>query len=143
MKNEFVPYEQALELKELGFNEPCLSAYFVFGDGKLRNGSYGQTQSELFINGIGKQIGDREIELKMYAYHVVSTPTFSQAFRWFRENYDMQAWFSHGGYIGLTCFQITSYKQSTIFYELSSPMLVYEEAELDCLKKLIELTKTK
>ena len=25
MEKEFVPYEQALELKELGFDEPCLA----------------------------------------------------------------------------------------------------------------------
>ena len=27
MNKEFIPYEQALELKELGFNEPCLAIY--------------------------------------------------------------------------------------------------------------------
>ncbi len=27
MKNEFIPYEQALALKELGFNEGCLMWY--------------------------------------------------------------------------------------------------------------------
>jgi hypothetical protein len=27
MTAEFIPYEQALELKELGFDEPCLAYY--------------------------------------------------------------------------------------------------------------------
>jgi len=27
MKNEFIPYEQALALKELGFDEPCLKIW--------------------------------------------------------------------------------------------------------------------
>jgi hypothetical protein len=27
MENEFIPYEQALALKELGFDEPCLAYY--------------------------------------------------------------------------------------------------------------------
>jgi len=27
IKNEFIPYEQALALKKLGFNEPCLKSY--------------------------------------------------------------------------------------------------------------------
>ena len=34
MNKEFIPYEQALELKELGFDEPCLGCYddkAVFG----------------------------------------------------------------------------------------------------------------
>jgi hypothetical protein len=33
MKNEFIPYEQALELKELGFDEPCFGRY----DGRDEN----------------------------------------------------------------------------------------------------------
>ena len=27
MNKEFVPYEQALDLKELGFDEPCILLY--------------------------------------------------------------------------------------------------------------------
>ena len=27
MKQEFIPYEQALEIKKLGFDEPCLGYY--------------------------------------------------------------------------------------------------------------------
>ena len=27
MKKEFIPYQQALALKELGFNEPCYATY--------------------------------------------------------------------------------------------------------------------
>lgn len=32
MQNEFVPYEIAVELKELGFNKPCLAHYNEFGE---------------------------------------------------------------------------------------------------------------
>ena len=31
MNKEFIPYEQALELKELGFDEKCLARYFKDG----------------------------------------------------------------------------------------------------------------
>jgi hypothetical protein len=37
MKNEFIPYEQALALKGLGFGEPC---YGWFDTGYLRFGCY-------------------------------------------------------------------------------------------------------
>jgi hypothetical protein len=33
--NEFLPYEQAVALKELGFNEPCFTTYD--NEGRLRN----------------------------------------------------------------------------------------------------------
>ena len=58
---EFVPYEQALALKELGFNEPCLASYFHAGK-RLHITEY--------IN---------------YGEYTTLAPTFSQAFRWFRE----------------------------------------------------------
>ena len=137
MEKEFVPYEQALELKKLLFNERSLATYFVFGDGKLRNGSYGQTQSELFINGIGKQIEDREIELKMYAYHAASAPTFSQVFRWFREKYNLF------GCIDLQPAHWFVRIDDKIKNHYLLRFETYEEAELACLKKLIEIAKTK
>jgi hypothetical protein len=31
MKNEFIPYEQSLELKELGFDEPCFGKIYADG----------------------------------------------------------------------------------------------------------------
>ena len=40
MKREFVPYEQALELKELGFDEPCLSFYDCKGTQQIYFNSY-------------------------------------------------------------------------------------------------------
>ena len=63
MNKEFIPYEQALELKELGFDEKCLARYFK--DGK----SIFYTHSKIY---------------KDY----VSAPLYQQAFRWFREKYD-------------------------------------------------------
>ena len=32
MKNEFIPYEQALALKGLGFDEECFSFYNAIGE---------------------------------------------------------------------------------------------------------------
>ena len=62
MTKEFVPYNESLELKELGFDEECLSYYF---NKQLSFGSktaYGE---------------------------VVEAPLFQQAFRWFREKYKL------------------------------------------------------
>jgi hypothetical protein len=41
MKNQFIPHELSLELKKLGFDEPCLGYYncdwdFVFVQGKTQ-----------------------------------------------------------------------------------------------------------
>jgi len=137
MNKDFIPYEQALELKELGFDEECLAAYYVFGDDKLREGRYGQTESQLFINGIDIQVEDRMEELQMFAYHDVSVPTFSQAFRWFREKYNINGYqfiyqTMDGGY---ALSSVEEHDQVDGYFE------AYEEAELACLNKLIKIVK--
>ena len=121
MNKEFVPYEIALALKELGFNESCFGYYengvFIFW--------YDSKQDyELLLN--------------------CSTPTLSQAFRWFREKYKNL----HG-----SIEQTNSYKDEYTVYigrfgyiegnlkDEPKVFISYEEAELECLKKLIEIVK--
>jgi hypothetical protein len=118
MNKEFIPYEEALALKELGFDEPCFTWYW--DDIGLYNGlEYGNHNK-------------RE--------HVVSAPTFSQAFRWFREKYDL-----HNGiypYYDEYEYQIKDFRLPTNT-PINGGLMKYEEAELACLKKLIKIVKTK
>jgi hypothetical protein len=117
---EFVPYEPSLDMKELGFDEPC------FGLWNLNNGKH-----EVDIIGVCKYS-------KEFKYREVLAPTFSQAFRWFREKYDL-------------CIVIKPIddKKLDLGYNLTkngliiSAHLTYEEAELACLIKLIEIVKNK
>jgi len=113
MEKEFVPYEQALALKELGFDEPCFSYYYN------RELSFGARTS----------YGE-----------VIEAPTFSQAFRWFREKYRLRGHvisdydkFSYQIY-GLIDNEFNLINGGSVDME-------YEEAELECLKKLIEIVK--
>ena len=114
MKNEFIPYEQALELKELGFDEPCFG-YRAEGD---------------------------DVMIKHIPHCVISAPTFSQAFRWFREK---------RGLVGIIKFGTNDFTYN-VYNEDGMGLLTkeslnfnstYEETELACLKKLIEIVNTK
>ncbi len=106
MEKEFIPYEQALALKELGFDEPCFA-------------TIDQTDY-LHIN------GTKELPRGAMMYDTIDCATFSQAFRWFREP-------KNG-----------SYNHLDFMYEyLKDDSISYEKAELECLKKLIEITKNK
>lgn len=122
MKNEFVIYEQALALKELGFNEPCFGVFQT------------QENNRLVIQYFQKS------SLKV-ATHLLPAPTFSQCFKWFRDNYDLKAYIIPIEYLDGT--QETY--QWNIFNECHSGVeqLTYEEAEQACLDKLIELVKNK
>ena len=113
IKKEFIPYEEALSLKELGFDEPCFGFYFL-------NGNEFQLQFATLPN---------NHEFKDSPFKEVAAPTFSQAFRWFREKYGDLLRYDWGVVPHFLMIQIEMTKGKT-----------YEEAELACLRKLIEIT---
>ena len=123
---DFILYPEALELKELGFDEPCLKFY----------------ANKKLVLALDTDNGDINSKLNQYNPLYVSAPTFSQSFRFFREKHDLQYWMRDGGYLGKCFIKITGYKHDKIYISSSEPM-EYEEAELECLRKLIEIAKQK
>jgi hypothetical protein len=116
MKKEFVPYEQALELEKLGFDEPCIATH-----GYL----------ELYIN-----TDDGHLK----------APLYQQAFRWFREKHNLIGGVYHVRGIKLESSNFDTYvigEFNTPFKEWSLEYQIYEEAELTLLKKLIEILKNR
>jgi len=119
MNREFAPYEPSLNLKELGFDEPCFGYYLC------KNSAFG-VELELTTNWI---------DLLPYDSSSCKAPLYQQAFRWFREKYKLS---------GL--IEISNQEYSFIIFDeekdsrkiTSSMNGTYEEAELACLKKLIE-----
>jgi hypothetical protein len=111
---EFIPYELALELKQLGFDKPCFGVYAT-KDGYVRKSAYDEN-------------GD--------------APTYSQAFRWFRETFNL-----HSNISSWRDDNNLSFSHEFEIYDLQGcwegdASTTYEEAELACLKKLIEIVKT-
>ena len=130
MKKEFVPYNLALELKELGFDEPCLAFY----DGKGND--------QIYFNSIRNGSGDYEPFKKNERLKWFGAPTSSQAFRWFRNQFGLYAWVKmEYGYDGfIPTYVIRGVRQDDI---PGGPFNTYEEAELACLRKLIQIVKNK
>ena len=97
MNREFIPFELALELKQLGFDETCLRFYLMY----------------------------------------LPAPTYSQAFRWFRDNGKVAEIFSQ-------LLPSNKYKWGFKIQGVegvTDGFFTYEEAELACLKKLIDIAK--
>ena len=122
MEKEFIPYEQALVLKELGFDEPCFAWFILEGDG---------AKSTLVLEKCPKQ----DIGLCL-------APLYQQAFRWFREKYNLKSWIQEHTtdtfIYEIRPHKLTDYKEGEVYvYKIP------EEAELHCLKKLIEIVKHK
>ena len=121
LEKEFVPYQESLELKELGFDEPCFGL-FVRDKSLLIKEMPNQEECQMFFGGI-------------------LAPTYSQAFRWFREKYGLwqiiqQNTDKDWTYDILPIIGMIDYKLFDVFD-------TYEEAELACLRKLIEIVKEK
>jgi hypothetical protein len=124
MKNEFIPYEQALELKELGFDEECFGYYDI-------DNGYAIGYAFCYSN------------VKSQLESGCSAPLYQQAFRWFREKqgYHIDLFVDDDKTFGfcITYFTYTARVDKPIQRQFNT----YEEAELACLKKLIEIVNTK
>jgi hypothetical protein len=137
MKNEFIPYEQALALKELGFDEPCFGKYLS------------SLQSDWKVYELILEMGmNEEFEDNRNTYlleKVCSSPTYSQTFRWFRENYNTQQYVIRDMFFdNVFTYKIEYIKDNDIVVFCNNDTFSsYEEAELACLKKLIEIVKEK
>jgi hypothetical protein len=113
MNNEFVTYEQASALKELGYGGKCLGWYSLF-DQSLEIGNI------------------------RHSFYVLA-PLKQQVFRWFREKYRLHTVIDETvrpqilNEDGKLLFEYTSNKKYAGFQ--------YEEAENACIDKLIEITK--
>jgi len=128
MNKEFVPYELALELKQLGFDEPC----FAFYDESLYFPN-NENQYGTFCN--------QKLDASS-----CSAPTYSQAFRWFREKHNLRCQINYiGGLINKTTWWDISVigHYNTDPKEWEMKYQPYEEAEHACLKKLIEIANDK
>lgn len=115
MEKEFVPYELALRMKQIGFNENKFAYYYLHKNKPLleTQGSY--------------DFGTHS--------NSVSAPLYQQAFRWFREKYpdlDFGVAKIHNGNNNYHYHINLKWE----FFEGS-----YEEAELACLEKLIEIVE--
>lgn len=154
MNKEFIPYEEALELKRLGFDEPCFAFYDAYnGDSHLFYNLRGKSHWLLrVINALRNKQEQSVLETSQYHLeylegdNAVLAPTYSQAFRWFRENYDIDSFvrrkYKNAVKIGYF-FGIDTLKYFKFIDFLSKTYETYEEAELECLKQLIEIVKNK
>jgi hypothetical protein len=110
MEKEFIPYELALRMKQLGFDETCMAS---------------------------RDMSNTE--------GLIQVPTYSQAFRWFREEHGMLSCIEfvepeYGGDYGYKLY----YKPGHLHIDhWNKGFKSYEEAELACLEKLIKVVELK
>jgi len=134
MEKEFIPYEQALALKELGFDEPCFARYYKAEPHNI----------QFVLPNYSKDFNEKQFLHNKEVVLYYSAPLYQQAFRWFREKY--------GYFTSPTESDDDTSKKydwlitknlgdGKMFIKLIGYKNSYEEAELECLIKLIEICK--
>jgi hypothetical protein len=127
MEKEFLPYDRALKLKAIGFDERCFTRYY-------ESGKLADSLSYLHHNYFGQ----------------VNAPTFQQAFRWFREKYNLfgEIYIANFGADEYSFDIYDLYEEKTKYDNFigagasySGTFDTYEEVELACLDKLIEIVE--
>jgi len=139
MEKEFVTYNQALALKELGFDEPCIGWH-------------------------NPQVNYKEVTTdKYWAFHLTGewenfkpAPLYQQAFKWFREKYGLHYCIIPEFYVNGINFnwQVLWYlpkeewtehnvNDGTFMYGDDGEYPTQELAESACIDKMIEIVKNK
>ena len=112
MEKEFVPYELAWELKQLNFDETCFGYYHNLGS------------TQLVVSKRDLRADNND------GIEYCLAPLYQQAFRWFREKYNLKDKYG-------------VFPHHTIMFNYIIGGGKEEEAELACLIKLIEIVKNK
>ena len=129
MEEYFVNYNQALALKELGFNEPCW-CYFV---------------NDVFFDSMFPKDYDYFEHMNKKMEYTLA-PLKSQVFKWFRKVHKI-----HGSY-GTTSdsreemngYCISNFIDGNRNYlHINWEVGSYEEAESECIDRLISIIKEK
>jgi hypothetical protein len=135
MEKEFVTYDQALKLKKLGFNDICIAYYTVVPED---NFDYFAIPEQSIINGKALSVS-KNYNTKFYEDEgTISAPLKQQVFRWFiGKGYYGEIFVDDDKTFG---YYITNFvplgRESQ---PIKRGFISYEEAETNCIDKLIEL----
>ena len=139
MQKEFVPYNIAVRLKELGFNEECFGSYYLNKDENYQEGKFDYR-------------GELNIEYSIYkenTYYILA-PIYQQAFRWFREKYNLYPSINIYHDLWMCLIKSTVRSETEVSGYIVDTMnkgyptfKTYDDAQLECLNKLIEIVESK
>lgn len=124
-EKHFIPAKQALDLRELGFDEPCMAFFILFLDGTLEFNPW---------------------KMETHGKNITLAPTWRQAFTFFREKYKVEYYpmlhekdaywclMSNSGFL-MEDDEYGYYSEKHLEFK------TFEEAELECLKELIKFAQ--
>lgn len=137
---DIAPYVIAANIAKLGFDEPCITSYDDGGD--LRN-PFDYNNSEWTSPGQLFHHAEHMVQNSTLNSNFIAAPAWSQVFRFFREQHNMDVVISSKYDNGKKYFYRIETPPTNGLQSFEDGFNTYEEAEIACATKLIELTKTK
>lgn len=117
IKDNFIPYEEAKQLHELGWNDFHFAMYYEHDDGP-------EFLDHIFLDGIDPQ-------------KIINAPLWQQTFDFFREKYNLHVNLRFTG----KWFIYTKKGYTSIWKSYDFHFNSFEEAQLSSLRELIKLVK--
>lgn len=169
MKEQFITFEIALKLKELGFDEPCFGYYTPMKEWMMEGTrlnperhfhgcNWANSDNSMYFMYKQNSFGDRDSVVKnsefTKAIHNVAVPLWQQAIDWFRENHQLNIeitdW-SGSGFFKFEIFDTNNWNkinltpivwaESNEYHKKmrTSSINTYQEAREQAILKAIEL----
>lgn len=123
MREQFIPYEQALALRDLGFDEQCFLNWYV------------PDNSAPILEDVNDDIINN---------YYIKAPLWQQAFDWFREKHSLYFEIFNSPMYVQNAWKFRTYTIDNSRLRnasISENFGTYEEVKLACLIKLISLIK--
>ena len=120
---EFVGYNLAKELKDMGFDEDCLGFYYYIKTPMLT-----LCEPELYN------------KLEKHNLTLLKAPLWSQVFRWFMKKHNLMGIIDYDE-TDKSYFYYINFMDDMLSINYSKNYQTYEEAELECVINLITIIK--
>ena len=145
MEKQFVTYEIALKLKELGFNEKCLASYYTDDERNYDKGDIydcrRKLSSSIDFDPFKEEFDNFYINSNETYY--VSAPLWQQVIDWFREKYNLDVYTEPTYSLIEYSFKIISVqgksKRQEYWDDMAKTYKSYQEAREKAILKAIEL----
>jgi len=142
IEKEFVPYEIAVALKNIGFDKLCIASYYT-DDKENDLGSDGDYRKQF----VGLEFAPQDSWGAVFEPHFikntestyyVSAPLYQQVFDWFEDVHNIKCWVEWGS----EYLQLGYYQDSTGLKQyINNDTVTKKEAEILLIEKLIEIVK--
>jgi len=128
MENQFVSFDIALELKELGFDEPCFATFEQHKNNKL---TFCSPEIIELLGGYTKSVYNKG------NYPCVLAPLYQQVLDWFREKHNIHIWIIPNS---LNDYSYHYFKDGGYTFTKNG-FISYKEALNEVIKEALKLIK--